>query len=258
MPPTPQHPLVISHRTNEGDAPENTLIGVALAIDDGCDAVELDVRATRDGVLVLMHDETLERTTGDPRAVLDVTYEQLRALRCGVPQGYPPQPVPTLAEAYAAILAPDGTPRIAIVVDIPARGIEADVAALIRSLHAEPYTLFTPSTEAEVRLMQQHCPEVPVFFDITHEALPPEEMARRIRQASALGVRAINPTHLALTPEAVALAHDLGLDVACWTVDAPEDLARAIALGVDAITTNYPRRLFALLEARGEPPPGAR
>lgn len=258
MPATPHHPLVISHRTNAGDAPENTLLGIARAIEDACDAVEVDVRATRDGVLVLMHDETLERTTGDPRAVLDVTYEELRALRCGVPQGYPPQPLPTLAEAYAAILAPDGTPRIAVEVDIPARGIGADVAALVRSLHAEPYTLFTPSTDAEVRLMQELCPEVPVFFDITHDPLPPDQMARRISLAASLGVRAINPTYRALTTEAVVFAHNLGLEVACWTVNAPEDLARVVALGVDAVTTDYPRRLIALLEARGGPPSGAR
>ena len=250
MLPKPHHPLVISHRTNEGDAPENTLLGIARSIEDGCDVVEVDGRATSDGGLVLLHDETLARTTGDPRPVLDVTYEELSALRCGAPQGHPPQPIPTLAEAYAAVLAPDGTPRIVVEVDIPARGIEADVAALIRTLHAEPHSLFTPSTEAEVRLMQRHCPEVPVFFDITHDVLPPDELARRIRLAAALGVRAINPTFRALTPEAITLAHDLGLEVACWTVDAPEDLARMVALGVDAITTNYPRRLLALLEAR--------
>lgn len=250
MPPTPHHPLVISHRTNEGDAPENTLLGIARAIGDGCDVVEVDVRATRDGVLVLLHDETLERTTADPRAILDVTYEELRAIRCGAPQGHAPQPIPTLAEAYAAVLASDGTPRIAVEVDIPARGIEGEVAALIRRLHAEPYSLFTPSTEAEARLMQQHCPEVPVFFDITHDVLSPDELARRIRLAAALGVRAINPTFRALTPEAVTLAHGLGLEVACWTVDAPDDLARMVALGVDAITTNHPRRLLALLEGR--------
>lgn len=250
MLPHSHHPLVISHRTNEGNAPENTLLGIARAIEDGCDVVEVDVRATRDGVLVLLHDETLERTTGDPRAILDVTYEELSAIRTGAPQGYEPQPIPTLAEAYAAVLAPDGTPQIVVEVDIPARGIEAEVAALIRWLHAEPYSLFTPSTEAEVRLMQQQSPEVPVFFDLTHDVLPPDELERRIRLAAALHVRAINPTYRALTPEAITLAHDLGLEVACWTVDTTEDLTRMVAVGVDAITTNHPRRLLALLEAR--------
>lgn len=78
-------------------------------------------------------------------------------------------------------------------------------------------------------------------------------MARRIRLAAALGVRAINPTFRALTPEAIALAHGLGLEV-----DAPDDLARMLALGVDAITTNHPRRLLALLESRRDPSNPAR
>ena len=134
--------------------------------------------------------------------------------------------------------------------DIPAHGIEGKVAALIRGLHEEAYSLFTPSTEAEVRLTQRLLPDVPVFFDLTHDVLPPNELARRIRLAATLRVRAINPTYRALTPEAITLAHDLGLEVACWIVDAPEDLARMVALGVDAITTNHPRRLLALLEAR--------
>ncbi len=255
---TPRHMLVISHRTNEGTAPENTLLGIAGAIEDGCDVVEVDVRATRDGVLVLLHDDTLARTAGDPRAVLDVTFEELRALRCGAPQGHPPQPIPTLEQAYTAILDAEGRPRITLEVDIPARGIEADVAALIRRLGAQTYSLFTSSTEAEVRLMQRHCPEVPIFFDVTHDPLPAEELARRIRLAASLGVRAINPTFRALTPEAITLAHDLGLQVACWTVDEPADLARMVALGVDAMTTNYPRRLLALLEARGTPSDPAR
>ena len=253
MLPKPHHPLVISHRTNEGNAPENTLIGIAHAVEEGCDVVEVDVRATRDGVLVLMHDETLERTTGDRRAILDVSYEELSALRCGAPQGHSPQPIPTLTEAYAAILAADETPRIVMEVDIPARGIECAVATLIRGLRAESYSLFTPSTEAEVRLMQQHCPNVPIVFDITHDVLPAAELARRIRLAAALAVRAINPIFKALNPEAVALAHSLGLEVACWTVDEPGDLARMVALGVDAITTNHPQRLIALLEARDGP-----
>lgn len=246
---TLHRPLVISHRTNEGSAPENSRVGIARAIEDGCDVVELDVRATCDRVLVLMHDETLERTAGDPRAVLDVTYGELGMLRSGGPQGYPPQRIPTLAEAYAAVLAPAGTPRIVVELDIPARGIEADVTGLIRGLHAEAYLLFTPSSEVEVRLTQRLCPEVPVLFDITPEVLSADELVRRIRLAASLGVRAINPTFHALTPEAIAIAHDLGRKV-LWTMNAPEDLTCMLALGVDAITTDHPHRLIEMIEAR--------
>jgi glycerophosphoryl diester phosphodiesterase len=234
-------PLVISHRTNEGDSPENTLLGIERAIADGCDAVVVDVRATRDGVLVLMHDETLERTTGDPRAVADVTLEALRALRCGGPQGFEPQPIPTLEETLACL---DG--RIAIVIDVPAPGeaIEASIAEAVRRAGAEAWTWLTPTFDDEVERTLRRFPGFPTYFDLTHQPLPPEAIEERIRLAGRLGVTGINPIHTALTPEAVALAHGLGLQVACWTVDEPSNIARVIALGVDAITTNYPKRVF--------------
>ncbi len=241
-------PLVISHRTNEGNAPENTLLGIERAIEDGADAVELDIRATADGALVLMHDDTLERTTGDPRAVASVTLEALRALRCGGPQGHPPQPIPTLEEALAAL---DG--RIDVVIDIPAPDgrIEAQVAEAVRRAGAADWTWFTPSSEAEAVLMLRLCPDVPVVYDCTHEPRPFEEMAALMAAAVRLGARGINPVHTSLTPEVVARARELGLEVACWTVDAPADLARVVALGVDAITTNVPRLAFEAIEAAG-------
>ena len=238
-------PLVVSHRTNEGDAPENTLAGIAAALRDGCAAVEVDVRATRDGALVLMHDETLARTTGDPRAVAAVTLTELRTLRCGPPQGHPPQLIPTLAKAIAAVGG-----RCVIEIDLPMRGLEAAIVETVRVAGAEAWTWFTPNSEDQVTQLRRLCPTVDVLFNITEEPLPAAELATRIAAAARLGARAINPIHTALTPQAVALAHAAGLEVACWTVDAPEDIARVLALGVDIVTTNYPRRVFAAIAAR--------
>ena len=242
-------PLVISHRTNEGDSPENTLLGIERAVADGCDAVEVDVRATRDGVLVLMHDATLERTTGDPRALAEVTADELRALRCGVPQGYEPQPIPTLDEALACLAG-----RAAIVLDLPAPGdaVEAAVEAAVRRAGAGGWAWFTPTFDDEVERTLRRFAGLPIYFDLTHAPLPWPEMEERIRLAARLGVTGINPIHTSLSPEAVALAHDLGLQVACWTVDDLTDIARVVGLGVDAITTNFPRRVFeAAREAAG-------
>jgi glycerophosphoryl diester phosphodiesterase len=240
-------PYVISHRTNEGDSPENTLLGIERAVADGCDAVEVDVRATRDGALVLMHDATLERTTGNARAVAEVTLGELRALTCGGPQGHPPQPIPTLEEALACLGG-----RAAIVIDLPEPGemIETAAAAAVRAAGAEGWTWLTPTFDDEVERALRLFPGMPVHWDFTHHPLTPKEMADRIRQAATLRVSGINPIHTSLTPEAVALARDLGLQVACWTVDDPADIARVIALGVDAITTNFPKRVFEAGRAR--------
>jgi glycerophosphoryl diester phosphodiesterase len=69
-------PIVVSHRTNRGTAAENTLAGIESAIVDGAQGVEVDVRATRDGELVLMHDASLLRTTGDPRFLNEVAADE--------------------------------------------------------------------------------------------------------------------------------------------------------------------------------------
>ncbi|GMU41301.1 MAG: hypothetical protein AMXMBFR23_21670 [Chloroflexota bacterium] len=248
-------PLVISHRTNEGDSPENTLLGIERAVADGCHAVEVDVRATRDGVLVLMHDATLARTTGDPRAVADVTAAELQALRCGVPQGYEPQPIPTLDEALACLGG-----RAAIVLDLPAPSdaVEAAVEAAVRRAGAEGWAWFTPTFDDEVERTLRRFAGFPIYFDLTHEPLPWPAMEERIRLAAHFGVTGINPIHTSLSPEAVALAHDLGLQVACWTVDGPGDIARVVGLGVDAVTTNFPRRVFEAAREAGRGPADGR
>src|SRR5690606_14769703 len=110
---------------------------------DGARAVEIDVRRTRDGALVLMHDETLERTTGDPRAVADVTLADLDALRvtrtsAGQPGEHAPQPVPTLEAALRAV---EG--RAAVVVDFVLDEIAQDCVDLVNHLGAAPWTWWT-------------------------------------------------------------------------------------------------------------------
>ena len=94
-------PLVISHRTQMGTMPENTLAGIEAAIVGGADGVEIDVRATADGELVLLHDASLARTTdGGERELSDVTLEELRGVQVLDQHGsVGAQPVPTFEEA---------------------------------------------------------------------------------------------------------------------------------------------------------------
>ena len=80
-------PLLIAHRTAMGLCPENTIVGIEAAIGSGVDGVEIDVRVTRDGVPVLMHDASLDRTTGDARDVEAVTLGELRELSVIDPHG---------------------------------------------------------------------------------------------------------------------------------------------------------------------------
>ncbi|MEE9285781.1 MAG: glycerophosphodiester phosphodiesterase family protein, partial [Dehalococcoidia bacterium] len=119
-------PLVISHAACAGHAPENTLAGVRAALRLGADAIEVDVQASADGVPVLMHDLTVDRTTDGTGPVANLTLEQLRALDAG--RG---EPVPTLAEALALTAG-----NILLVVEIKQPGVERRVAAVVREADA--------------------------------------------------------------------------------------------------------------------------
>ena len=252
MPPSPYRtPAVVSHRTNAGSAPENTLAGIEAAVRDGCAAVEVDVRATRDGALVLLHDETLERTTGDPRRLDAVTLDELRALTVldafdtGVPQR-----VPTLAEALALL---DG--RIAIEIDLPMRGLEAAIAAEVRAAGAESWTWFTAHPPEDAVALHHACPGAHVYLSVAPHPTWVRDLEDAIEVAARLGLAGINPSLAALSPSAVAEAHERGLAVGAWTVNAPEDIDRALDLGVDAITTDVPVRVFQAIARRA---PGGR
>ena len=101
--------IVISHRTQMGTMPENTLAGIDAAIEGRADAIEIDVRATADGELVLMHDATLERTVGDPREPGEVTLEELRGLKLLDPFGNAGrQPIPSFEETLACVAGRGG------------------------------------------------------------------------------------------------------------------------------------------------------
>ena len=239
-------PLVISHRTNAGDQPENTLAGIAAAIADGADGVEVDVRATRDGALVLMHDETLRRVTGDGRAVADVSLEELRGLHVYDPRRLRPwEPVPTLEQALAAVGG-----RCAIVIDFPMRGLEERVAATVRVAGAEPWTWFTTHPPEDAALLAHECPRSRVFLSVLAQPTWVATLGAAVETAARLGLAGVNADHDSVAVAHVEHAHALDLEVGVWTVDYPGEIARALDLGVDAITTNLPRRVISTILTR--------
>ena len=242
-------PEVVSHRTNAGDAPETTLAGIEAAVRDGCAAVEVDVRATRDGALVLLHDETLLRTTGDPRRVDAVTLAELLALTVLDQFGTSaPQRVPTLAEALAVL---DG--RIAIEIDLPMRALESAIIQAVRAADAESWTWFTAHPPRDAELLRHACPAARVYLSVAPHPTWVRDLEDGIEVAARLGLTGVNPSLGALTPSTVAEAHERGLAVGTWTVNGPEDIERALDLGVDAITTDVPARVFEAIARRGAP-----
>ena len=238
--------LVVSHRTNGGNAPENTLLGIEAAIHDGADAIEVDVRATRDGALVLFHDETLERMTGDPRRLDALTLDEVRALRVRDPHGgASPQPIPTLAEALRTIAG-----RCVIEIDFPMRGLEVAVAEAVRAADAEAWTWFTAHPPEDAAALHLACPGARTFLSVAPDPRWVRDLPDAIKVAARLGLDGINPSLAALDAATVALAHERGLLVGAWTVNTVDDMRRALDLGVDAITTDFPTCLFEAITGR--------
>lgn len=228
------HPLVISHRTNMGASPENSLEGIAAALDEGVDGVEIDVRASADGVPMLLHDATLARTHRDSRALAELTASEAGALG-----------VPTLEAALAAI---EG--RSTLYIEVKERGLGVAVAGAVRPARATSWCwvwAFDPGVGAECRVTLG---EVPVALNASPEAAALFGYASPIEVARREGFAAVSLDRRLVTPAVVEKAHRLGLTVFTWTVDEPADIEAVVAAGVDGVCGNFPDRIRAVVEGR--------
>jgi glycerophosphoryl diester phosphodiesterase len=213
--PDPGPALRLAHRGDWRRAPENTVPAflAALAV-PGCDGLEFDVRAARDGVAVCYHDETLKRVHGINRRVNDMTADELGAVGA-----------PTLADALAAI------PRRAFLdVELkgdPGRGaFDALVAGRGPALERAVVSAFQPATLQRIGAL---APTWPRWLN-AHDASP-----ATIATALELGCRGISVEWHALDGPAVARGRAAGLEVAAWTVRGRSTFARLARLGVGAI-----------------------
>ena len=241
-----------AHRGSPGTASvENTLPAVSACLLDGADGVEVDLRLSADGVLVVSHDPTLRRTAGSGLAVATSTWEQLRvASACaGVPL--------TRVEEVLAVLA--GRPVVLEVKRPQPGGVPGTVAALVdvlAALRAQGLPLdvtvssFSPAVVAQVR------DSAPLELGLRTALLGDvrDRPTGLLRQALQDGHDQVHPNVAALLaePAAVRRAHALGVGVVPWTVNRSRALRRLAALGVDGIITDVPRsaRLALAVDAR--------
>jgi len=249
---TPAAPQIIAHRGASSEAPENTITAYRTALAIGVHGVELDVNLSSDGEPMVIHDHVLDRTTDGHGPVGARTLGELRQLDAGLwfGEAFAGERLPTLAEALDVLRA------VRVIVEIKAGlgrtpGIAARVAAVIRA-----------STHPNVTVSSF---DHPLLVEVT-AALPELDIAvlytarpiHALRLAQDAGARTLQPYWFWLTPDVVTSAHAAGLRVETWVVDEPADQSRVIAIGVDAIMTNYPRRLRETFAALQLPLPSPR
>jgi len=252
--------LIIGHRGAAGLAPENTLPAFAAGLQHGADLLELDVRRTRDGVLVLMHDETVDRTTNGRGRVADMTLAEIKALDAGyhfTPDGGRTYPwrgqgvtVPTLVEVLAAF--PEA--RFLIEVKEATPGMAEAVLAAIDEAGARDRVMVSSVHDEVVQRLRALAPDIPtgygwnegfrllVFQKLGLGAfLPPVAEALQVPEW-------VGPLRVA-TVGLQRVARDKGIDLHVWTINDEEGMYRAIGLGARGIVTDYPDRLQRVLAA---------
>jgi len=234
-------PLVISHAACKGHAPENTLAGIRAALALGAEAIEIDVHRTADGALVLLHDDSVDRTTDGRGDVRSLTLAAVRRLDAGArwPDAtFRGERVPTLEETLDLTRG-----KALLVIEIKQAAIEQAVADCVRRLNAAREVMVWTFQPDVVRKMRAVAPEIPCGQ--TWSARTPD-VEQMLTTALLGNAQAVEPEHTLVDGALVRAARRSGLRIYTWTPDDPARIAELAGLGVDGICTNFPEHVAAL------------
>ncbi len=246
-------PMIIAHRGASAYAPENTIAAFKLAVKMGADAIELDVHQTKDGRLVVIHDETIDRTTNGNGSVSDFTLDELRKLDAGswFDPNFEGEKIPTLEEAIEAV--PD---TIIIIIELKtgshqSPGIEENVIKIIRQNKTANRVILKSFNQEVLQRLRESAPEIPLCYVYAFR-IP--FLGMIIDKGISFGsifnvdVEYLQPHRLLLTKFFVKKARLRGFKIISWGVNSPQQIMKAINLGVDGIETDYPNRALRLLQ----------
>ena len=221
----------IGHRGARGHAPENTLASFTAAIELGAHAIELDVQET-DGRLVVIHDDSVDRTTNGVGPLGDFSYDELRALDAGDGQS-----VPTLDEVLQCI-----DRRLAVNIEIKGAAIADRVVDAVGRWGRRGWPLqeFLVSSFDHAQLVQAR----ELNPDLLLGVLVDESVDEGMRVARELKAYALIPARELVDTEVVRIAHKEGMRLLAFTVNEPKEIEKLGTLGVDGLITDYPDRVL--------------
>lgn len=230
---------VWAHRGASGHAPENTMPAFELAYELGADGIELDVQLTKDGALVVIHDETVDRVSDGTGRVHDYTLEELK--RLNVNKNFPAYGVvqiPTLEEVYAFIKTTDMTVNLELKNSVIFyEQLEEKVLALAEKMGISDRIIYSSFNHCSMKKMKELDSTARTAFLYTDGIVDVEEYADKY------GVYAVHPYMRNIQyPDMVRKCHEKGIRVHVWTVNEKADIERMKKAGVDAVITNYAER----------------
>jgi glycerophosphoryl diester phosphodiesterase len=236
--------MVIAHRGASASAPENTLAAFDLALQMGVHHVELDVTTTSDGHVVVIHDDTLDRTTNGSGPVSSHTLATLRTLEAGSWFGaqFAGQCISTFEEILERYKG-----RLHIHTEIKGRTLylARDTAELIRKHGMQDQVTITSFQKVRLEEIRTHAP------DLSTGWLVREMSDEIIAQARAMGMRQLCPRADMVTPALVQRLHAEDLIVRAHGIKNDELMRQVVQAGADGMTVNWPDRLIAHLESIG-------
>lgn len=241
-------PVIFAHRGASAHAPENTLAAFELALAQHAEGIELDVKLTADGQVVVIHDATVNRTTGSHGRVKDLSLAQLQSLDAGsfFSEKYRGEKIPTLEEVFETVgkrafinveLTNYNTPRDQLV---------ETVCMLVKKFGLQKRVIFSSFLASNLSKARAYLPGVPRGLLAFHGLLG--AWARSFGFAFGR-YHALHPNLKDVTPEQVQRVHRLQRRIHVWTVNAAEDMRRLFGWGVDAIITDDPP---LAVQVRGE------
>ena len=225
-----------AHRGASEYLPENTMLAFYTGIYMGANGIETDVQRAKDGTLVLFHDDTLMRVTGQSGSVSDYTFQELQAFDVSK-NGFTDK-----ITAFEDFLKHFSHRDITFAIELKGAGVEKDTADLLRKYCLQKKTVVTSFSFEYLRAFRQYAPEFQIGYltESTDDAT--------LDQLKAIGGEEYCPEAHLMTPELVAKWHNAGFRVRAWGVYNEDLMRHACACGADGMTVNFPDKLTAYLQ----------
>ncbi len=243
---------IFGHRGYSAVYPENTLLAFRQAVEAGADGIELDAKMTKDKVVVVMHDSSVDRTTNGSGNISDMTLEEIKKLDAGSWKGaaFENEPVPTLEDVFAAIGS-----KVKINVEMTnyegtfTNELAIAVAALIRKYSLENSIIISSFRFNNLVAMKDLIPNIPCGL-LAHKGI--SGFYSRNFLVHSLYVDALHPHLNDTTAHLLKREHQCGRKVRVWTVDNGSDILDLDRMGTDGIYTNNPAAAIQLLKDAGQ------
>ena len=224
---------IVAHRGARASEPENTLRAMKSAFECGADAVEIDLRFTSDHKLVVIHDDTLERTTNGTGKVSDMTIAQLRVLDAGKGER-----IPELCEALS-VAKRYSRP---LVLELKEAGMEWQVLEEVTEAGLEDKVIISSFFHSSLRNLKEKAPEIKTGVIIASVPVNPVRLARDAK-ADIIFAKYSRITREFI--DACGAGYE-GIEVYLWAVNTMDDLNNAISYGVDGVVTDNPCELISM------------